>query len=142
MKKSKAHIATLEVLKKLLPNYIILEEYRYDRILLASYRRNKVKEEHQDSYLLKRGRRLFCDLFIKELNIAIEIMGDQHYQIVCWKIGMSEQELTQQIFSQRERDKLKEKISNVSGARFLEVPYKATLDAKFLGEFLKRELGK
>lgn len=64
------------------------------------------------------GRNLEIDLFCKELNLAVEIQGIQHYKFSP-KFHLTEQQFQEQ----QQRDQMKAHKCRQRGIRLIEIPY-------------------
>ena len=140
-KKSKAHVLTGEVLRKLLPHFTIIEEERYDWILRKGYHRLKVDITYWDTLLLAKARRYHCDWYIVELHLCIEVDGDQHQHIVQWSKTMTPQDLCFQFEDQQRRDETKRQITKTAAAFLLNIPYGACSNFDTLTTYIETKLG-
>ncbi len=71
---------------------------------------------------------LELDVFIEDLNVAIEFQGQQHYMPIKLWGGKKA------LISQKERDNLKREICNKEGIKLIEIKY----DESYDDEYLKR----
>jgi hypothetical protein len=70
------------------------------------------------------GRNLELDLYCKDLNVAIEYNGRQHYQYVKFFHGSDESKFARQ----KERDKFKKQACESAGITLVVVPYTVAKD--------------
>lgn len=81
----------------------------------------------------KTGRNLEIDLFNKELNLAVEIQGIQHYKFTP-KFHLSEKHFIEQ----KQRDYMKKERCQQYGIKLIEIPY--YIKEKDLQSFLIKRL--
>lgn len=79
---SELHERVREVLSDMFPTSERYEEYPLDKILEKGYKDQRVPKEHQDNFLLNRGRKLRCDFCLLKLSTVIEVQGEHHYKII------------------------------------------------------------
>jgi hypothetical protein len=80
------------------------------------------------------GSNLELDMFNKELRIACEYNGRQHYEYVPYLHGNSKENF----YAQKYRDKMKEEICQKLGIFLIKVPY--TVKEDKIPDFLENEL--
>lgn len=91
---SKLANKTKEFLKEIFPHNLIFEEY----------------------YVNYKGARLFFDFYIKEMDILIEVQGQQHYKFVEHFHGDKESFL-----ASKRRDNLKKAYCGETGSVLIEI---------------------
>lgn len=102
---SKLHIRVLELLVELFPNLNIQQEMKVSEV-------NPSFGSNRERY----------DLCIPEMNIVIEIQGEQHYQKVCFG-GITEEQAKKNLLKRQEVDYLKEKAARDNGWGYVIVKY-------------------
>jgi len=95
--KSKLHITAKELLNKLLPNYILLEEVK------IPVQKNKI---------------LLIDIYVPQLLLAIEVQGIQHYKHTPFF-----QKTKLKHYRQRKADGDKKEWCNTNGILLVILPY-------------------
>ena len=88
---------------------------RVFRILEEVFPYYQIKKEF---YVKFRGKRLFFDFFIKELNVAIEVHGKQHLVFTEFFHGDRDG-----FIRQRKRDNLKRECAEELGFKLVEIFY-------------------
>jgi hypothetical protein len=104
--------------------------------IFQEYPVNKINPNYRS------GREKF-DWYIKELNIIIEVHGEQHYKPVCFG-GISEHDAELNFKRQQFRDTIKKDAAVVAGATYIVIKYneevnEETLSKKILGSKLNDE---
>lgn len=102
---SKLHVRVLELLVELFPNLNIQQEMKVSEV-------NPSFGSNRERY----------DLCIPEMNIVIEIQGEQHYQKVCFG-GITEEQAKKNLLKRQEVDYLKEKAARDNGWGYVIVKY-------------------
>jgi len=97
-KTSSYHKIAKQILKELYPNFSIYEE---------------------TPILIKRRKTLFLDFYIKNLNLAIEIHGIQHYTF-----SSLFHETKLDFLKQRQNDQLKQEWCELNNISFLPLDYR------------------
>ena len=102
--KSKQHKKVYNAIKIAFPNYRIYNEYAYERITET-----------------KEFRALRADIFIKDLDLVIEVNGEQHYQPVAF--GGSPEEAKAAFKRQLVNDYNKRYLAEKYDFYLIELPY-------------------
>lgn len=110
--KSKRHKEVWSQLKKQFPGYRIYNEYPYWNIVSSN--------DFTGSPFVQKTR-LRADIFIKDVSIVIEVMGEQHYIPVAF--GGDGEQAKQDLLKQRRRDSEKRQFSIDASFYLLELPY-------------------
>lgn len=101
---------------------------RVSELLSIHLGKYTVRENIRPDWLTtKNGDRLELDFFIDELDIAIEVQGDQHYRFV----EFFHENVTGYI-EQVERDKQKRKICDLKGIKLIEIDSEAEAISEIL----------
>jgi len=110
---SKYHREVKKILKKLFPHHQIKEE--------VSMKINGVTKN-------KDAGKLHVDLFVKGLNIAIEVDGEHHYEAIDYGDGQG------QVNFERRRylDNLKDDIAYENGWTMVRIPFDKAKDEKWI----------
>ncbi len=110
---SKLHKQVGEILRdSLFKNYHIYQEYPV----------NKINPAYPS------GREKF-DWYIKDLNLVIEVHGQQHYGPVCFG-GVSEQEAEANFKRQKFRDAMKRDAAIAAGSTYIIIKYDEKINAE------------
>lgn len=102
---SKLHVRVLELLVELFPNLNIQQEIKVSEI-------NPSFGSNRERY----------DLCIPEMNIIVEVHGEQHYQNVCFG-GITEEQARKNLLKRQEVDYLKEKAARDNGWGYVIIKY-------------------
>lgn len=120
---SKGHQKTLDILRELFPLHEIYTEYPYIKLLEHYYKEKKVDTEHQDYYMLKKGKSLFADIYNATIGTVIEINGEQHYEPVLWSKKVSVEQAVSNLNRQKLIDRLKQRICNETNTKLVIIKY-------------------
>ena len=114
---SKLHKTVYDFCKKRFPLFTIFQEY-------TIFVNNKGMKEH-----------LYVDIFIKELNLAIELNGVQHYKTNNFFYNGSFE-----FKKAKERDKLKQEWCQINGVALAIFKYDDKLDYEFFNQTIDKTL--
>lgn len=111
--KSKLHKEVYNNIKETCPSYRIYNEYTYNRIIGDG--------QGIDS-------RLRADIFIKDIDTVVEVMGEQHYSPVAFG---GDKDLAERNFNQQlMRDRKKRGYANLHEFSLIEFPHYISLPSK------------
>ena len=116
---SKRHLEVWEQLKSQFPGYRIYNEYTYTTIVNGP---GKAKGFSQIN------SRLRADIFVKDIGVIIEIMGEQHYGPVVF--GGDGKNAEKQFVTQQNNDHTKRHVAESNGLLLLELPFYITVPTK------------
>ena len=116
---SKYHKEVKKILKKLFPHYQIKEEVSM-----------KVKGVTEN----KDAAKLHVDLFIKGLNIAVEVDGQHHYEVIDYGDGQGQVNLERRKFL----DNLKDDIAYENGWTMVRIPFDKSKDEHWIIEAIDK----
>lgn len=101
-----------------IPDHKWISELRVFELTKKIYPKNKVIFQHRPYYLkTDYGSQLSYDIFIPNLNIAIEYQGKQHYEAVDFFGG------EETFIDTQRRDVLKAQLSHKNGIRLIYISY-------------------
>jgi hypothetical protein len=109
--KSKMQSSFWIVTKSAFPLYRIYTEYPFSKIC-------GVKRKD-----LGIPRELFADIYILDIRLIIEVMGEQHYKPI--KFGGGEEDAVKRFISQRRNDQTKRELIEKFDLKMLEVSHKS-----------------
>lgn len=106
------------------------EQLLYE-IVKQIYPQKSVFYQYRPSFLLYQNRQLSYDIYIPSLKIAFEYQGKQHFEPVDFFGG------EESFIKQKERDKLKKKLSESAGVCIVYINYWDSLSIELVKERIK-----
>lgn len=110
---SKYHKSVKKILKEIFPFYSIKEE-------VSMYVKGKTKN--------KEAKKLHVDLFIKDMDMAIEVDGQHHYEEIDYGDGNGRVNFERRRFL----DNLKNSIAYENGWLMIRIPYTEALNREYV----------
>ena len=118
--KSKRHKETWSLIKESFPGYRVYNEYPYSSVIGSRKSAGGHDILYGNSYATV-SNRLRADICIKDVDIVIEVMGEQHYIPVAF--GGEEDKAKNQFAQQQRNDYIKRSMASEFGFIILELPY-------------------
>lgn len=117
---SNLHKRVGELIYKLFPAEIIIQNASYKCLVERSIRDEFLTDPLDQEEMLKDAKRLELDFMIPQKKIAIEVQGRQHYMPIAFS---SDQEAEEEFKQIQFRDQKKRNICKTCDWHLVEVPY-------------------
>ena len=134
---SRGHSSAGQYLKKILPYANILQEVSYKDLMKLAYKKSRTAPELQNIFLMNSSSHMRADWVIPDLDLVIEINGEQHFEAVRFG-GISQDEAEHRLLAQSFLDKKKKLCVKEIGWKLFE--YRVLHNQEFLYADFKKSL--